>query len=166
MKTTQFILMVAFAGIFFVVGAGVLWWGIQDSRSAFKSVRWPSVTGTVISSYVSESSDDDGTTYGADVQYDYVVNDQAYTGDRVSHGDVSTGDPSYAQKIVARYPEGRSVKVYYDPANPEKSVLETGFTAGLLLPLGLGTVFTLVGGLMMIGFTTTYIRNRQHINPS
>jgi hypothetical protein len=159
-KVSQFILMAAFAGIFFVVGVGVLWWGIQDSRSAFKSVRWPSVNGTVISSYVSESSDDDGTTYGADVQYDYVVNDQAHTGDRVSHGDVSTGDPSYAQKIVARYSEGQSVNVYYDPTDPAKSVLETGFTPGLLLPLGLGTVFTLVGGLMLIGFTATFIRSR------
>ena len=160
MKITQYIGMVIFAGIFAVIGVGVLLWGIRDSRSAIKSVQWPYVTGQIITSYISESSDDDGTTYGADIHYTYVVNDREYTGTRVSHGDISTSDSRDAGKIVARYPAEKNVKVYYDPSDPQQSVLETGFSAGLLLPLGLGTIFTLAGGLMLIFFTSTFIRTR------
>ena len=160
MKITQFIGRVFFAGIFAVIGVGVLWWGIRDSRTAIKSVSWPSVTGQVITSYVSESSDDDGTMYSANIHYTYIVNNREYSGSRVSHGDLSTSDSRDAAKIVARYPAEEQVSVYYDPSDPAQAVLATGFTSGLLLPLGLGTIFTLAGGLMLIGFTFQFIRSR------
>ncbi len=147
-----------------MIGIGVLLWGIQDTRSAFKSAAWPYVSGQVITSDVSESSDDDGTTYSANIQYTYTVNDREYTGSRVSHGDIGTSDSRDAAKIVARYPAQKTVSIYYDPADPSQAVLETGFTTGLLLPLGLGTVFTLAGGLMLIGFTFQFIRSRNQSN--
>ncbi len=160
MKISQYIFTFIFAGIFTLIGVGVLIWGISDSRSALKSRNWPYVTGQVINSYVGESSDDDGTTYSAEIQYTYVVSVRQYTGTRVSHGDISTSNSADAEKIIARYPEGQAVEVFYDPTDPQQSVLQTGFTTGLLLPLGLGTIFTLVGGFMLIGFTFQFIRSR------
>ena len=146
------------AGLFFVIGVIVLLWGITSSQSAFKSVNWPSVSGMVTDAHMSSSSDNDGTTYSAKISYSYQVNGQVYGGSRVSFGDVSTSNSGDAQKVLARYPTGATVSVYYNPAAPSQTVLEPGFSAGLLLPLGIGTLFTLVGGLMLISSITAYLR--------
>jgi hypothetical protein len=47
------------------------------------------------------------------------------------------------------------VQVYYDPGNPEKAVLEPGPTAGLLIPLFVGAVVSL------LGFGMTYLLTRK-----
>jgi hypothetical protein len=159
MKKQNPIVLILFFSIFFIVGAIVLMWGIASSRSALLSVRWPSVPGNVTVSTISSShSSKGGTTYGADIHYTYAVSAQNYVGTKVTFGDISTSNSADASKILARYPVGKAVNVFYNPNDPAEAVLETGFTMGLLLPLGIGTLFTLIGGVMMINGVVAYVR--------
>lgn len=152
-------LMILFYSIFFIIGAIVLMWGIASSRTALISARWPSVPGSVTASSLDISSSSKGSTiYNANIHYTYSVGAQNYTGTRVTFGDINTSNSSDAAQTVYRYRVGTVVNVFYNPNDPADAALETGFTVGLLLPLGIGALFTIVGGVMLINGAVTYVR--------
>ncbi len=76
---------------------------------------WPSVPGTVTSSRVQQKEDESDAV----VTYSYAVNGKDYQGNRVGFFSRDT-----AQQVVSRYPSGKQVEVFYDPANPSSAVLE------------------------------------------
>ena len=109
----------------FIVGAAVsflVWRG--ERGEGLESTKWPSVPGVMTESSVSETFDtQQGTTNKrVIVEYKYAVAGKALQGDRVSIG--NTGEAK--NDIVARYPKGKAVQVFYDPRNPAASVLEPG----------------------------------------
>ena len=136
---------VAFSAVFVLVGLGVLAWGIHLTLQGLTSQNWPAAQGTIISSEIQESEDSDsGTVYGARVRYTYRVDNIDYSGSKVSFVDISASDSSIANRVVARYPAGRSVAVYYDPAQPKTAVLETGVSANFLLLYAIGGMFVVI----------------------
>ena len=68
------------------------------------------------------SSSESGTTEYPVVQYSYQVGGQAYQGMKIAPGPEVGG--TGARKVVARYPAGAQVMVFYDPQNPSDAVLE------------------------------------------
>ena len=124
-----------------------------------KSRSWPSVAGSILSSSISvhESTDEDGSTttnYGVDLLYRYSVSGQEFQGTRRTFIDVHTSSRSRAEKILAKYPQGSSVTVHYDPQKPSTCVLEpgVGWVSYLFLALGLAfLLFGLAGVLGLIG---------------
>ncbi len=132
-----------FLAAFLAAGAGLSYWGwtiLQDARA---SANWPSVQGQITQSVIEESRDEDGTSYGAEIRYEYVVNDQQYTGDVVNFGEYS-GNYSHAEEIVNRYTVGQSVPVYYDPAEVTTAVLEPGVSTSSYFVLAMGLCFASV----------------------
>ena len=83
---------------------------------------WPTVTGVVVASSVYGVP---GTGRGAhpDIHYQFSVNGQVYVGEKLTFG----GDHSFygrdPKPFVAQYPVGADIKVYFDPQNPQNSVL-------------------------------------------
>ena len=85
--------------------------------------QWPSTMGTVMASSIEwRSSSDSGSTAYPVVQYSYQVNGQAYQSSKLAPGPEMGG--TGAQKVVARYPSGAQVLVFYNPQNPSEAVLE------------------------------------------
>lgn len=143
-----------FLAVFFAAGVGLSWWGwtiLQDARA---SSGWPSVQGQITQSVVVEDRDEDGTSYEADVRYEYVVNDQRYNGDVVNFGEYS-GSRSHAEGIVNRYSVGQTVAVYYDPGEVTTAVLEPGVSTSSYFVLAMGLCFASVpfifGPFMLFG---------------
>ena len=64
----------------------------------------------------------------ADIAYEFTVENHQVRGSRVSIGE-DLGNLEVAETL-ARYPAGRSVTVYYNPANPEQAVLEREMPEG------------------------------------
>jgi len=87
--------------------------------------QWPSTMGTVNASYLERrhSSSDSGSTNYPVVQYSYQVSGQAYQSTKLAPGPEVGG--TGAGKVVARYPAGAQVMVFYNPQNPSDAVLET-----------------------------------------
>jgi hypothetical protein len=83
------------------------------------------------------------------VTYEYSVKNLQYENETIKFGENSYGDRQPAADIVARYPVGKQVSVSYDPAAPDKSVLEPGITSGSYIVIGMGVLF-LVISLMMV----------------
>ena len=96
---------------------------ISDERKAEKDAsEWPSVNGTVLSArLVSHGS----IRYRADfpeISYSYEVGGKVYKSRHISAGGEMGGVT--AQSVLARYPVGSQVTVYYDPKKPKNAVLE------------------------------------------
>lgn len=98
-------------------------------RKVEQASNWPSTTGTVTFSTVEwrRSSDNNGSSAYPVIQYTYQVMGQLLQGRKIAPGPEVGG--SGANKVVARYPAGTQVTVYYDPNNPSDAVLERGMPA-------------------------------------
>jgi hypothetical protein len=144
--------------IFLIVGVGLSIWGWNTLRNAQKSESWPTVNGEITGSYVRTDNDDDGTTYHAEVAYQYVVNDTRYNADTVSFGQYGSSDRSHAGDVVARYAEGDRVTVFYNPEAPETAVLEPGVTWSSYMLLAFGLCFSIVP--LFIGLGMLFSRRR------
>ena len=95
------------------------------------SKTWPSVTGTITSSRVISGNKSSGrghsrtsaVHYEIRVTYRYPVDGMYFTGNRIKINPDSTTIRKFAEEELLSYPVGKTVTVYYDPENPEKSVL-------------------------------------------
>lgn len=99
------------------------WKKSDQMRTA--SQGWVSTKGTVIKSRV-EVSGGEMTTTSPRVIYTYMVGALEYEGDQIQAGEefwsARTGRKAY--DTIDRYPEGATITVYYNPANPSESALE------------------------------------------
>lgn len=137
-----------FALVFVIVGVVMIVRSQRDKAKMHQAQNWPSVDGTVLESRVitSTSSDDEGGSdmYRPYVKYEYEASGGKYTNDKMSLGMVySTSNQKKSQETVARYPAGKAVKVYVNPANPAESTLEQkGSTTATLV---IGIVLLVIG---------------------
>src|SRR5215510_15286921 len=121
---TEFLLAVGIIifvlGILNVVFLGILFF-MRRKMAAVS--QWPSTMGTVMNSTIEwRSSSDSGSTAYPVVQYSYQVNGQPYQSSKLAPGPEMGG--TGAQKVVAMYPAGAQVMVFYNPQNPAEAVLE------------------------------------------
>ena len=94
-------------------------------RKVAQASTWSTTMGTVTFSTLEwRRGSKGGSTAYPVVHYTYQVMGQAHQGHKVMPGPESGG--SWAHKVVARYPAGAQVMVYYDPQNPSDALLERG----------------------------------------
>lgn len=123
---TDLLITIGVIGFFFLI-LNVIFLGIiffMRRRMAAVS-QWPSTMGTVHASYLERrsSSNNGGSTNYPVVQYSYQVGGQVYQSTKLAPGPEVGG--TGAGKVVARYPAGAQVMVFYNPQNPSDAVLET-----------------------------------------
>jgi hypothetical protein len=95
----------------------------------FESRDYPSVTGTVTHSEVTiQHGSKGGTTYGVVINYRFEVGGQTFTSTRLRYNVVSFSNQATAGDIVEAHPVGAPVQVFYNPRNPQDSLLFTGIT--------------------------------------
>jgi hypothetical protein len=108
-------------------------------RRAAEVRRWPQATGKIVLSRVEEFTIRRDrprhtmrgrrtlqTGYMPVVEYTYSVGGRDYSSRSIWPGTEVSGGRGYAERIAARYPVGKIVFVYYDPADPKHAGLETG----------------------------------------
>ena len=114
--------------------------------------QWPATMGNVIMSTIQRRSSEDGYTDYPVVQYSYQVAGQSYQSDKLAPGPEVGG--SGARKVVAKYPAGAQVMVFYDPQNPSEAVLERTAPAQWLMWLILAIFdVTLCGVIPILWWT-------------
>ncbi|MFO1423550.1 MAG: DUF3592 domain-containing protein [Candidatus Competibacteraceae bacterium] len=152
MKIMSTIGFTLFISIFFVVGFGILGYGIYSLHASKQAKNWPTAEGKITTCELKESSDSDGTTYRAVVRYSYAVAGRSYEGNRVAFGYSGSSSRTAHQEIVDRLSSAKTVRVRYDPADVTRSVLSYG--------LNRSTIFLLVFGatwlLSVTGFTVLW----------
>ncbi len=140
-------------------------------KRAKASTQWPTVPGTITTSAVIEEriedkpTDDDNSPglkqrqirytyrYRVDLRFAYRVGQRDFVGTTWAWGWTPIfGRRDLAEKITGKYLQDQSVKVYYDPAQPDTAVLEPSNRQGSLAPLIFGGVFAVAGALFATFF--------------
>jgi hypothetical protein len=58
------------------------------------------------------------------IKYAFSVGGESYSSDKVAFNDNSSLNQASAQRVVNKYPVGKKITVYYNPQDPQFSVLE------------------------------------------
>jgi len=111
-------------GLLLMVIGGAVVWQMNDLRSTSEeAASWPHVIGTIAEAELDFEKD-------ARIRYQYAVAGHSFESRRlffgvVSNDDIYLKDGSTLSDggLIARFPAGSEVKVYYDPADPTRAVL-------------------------------------------
>ena len=147
---TSFILQaILFYLVFNVFVIGFMLYRQSVSKAA---LSWPSVQGKIKSSkihYDSSYSKADPTPW---VEYTYDVDGKTYKSMNISPDGIVTNSQQLADDLMARYPKGAEVTVYYNPSNPSKACLEKA-------PVGQSSLwFALIVGNLAMPFIVLLFR--------
>ncbi len=154
--------------IFTLAGMGVLWYGIDTVREASASKSWPTTQGIITRSEVRQQKQPSGggsSSFIAEVSYEYKVDSLSYRNDRISRMDFGTSNRSSVREKKKKYPLGKEVVVFYNPANPLDALLEPGWGWIQAIPLGLGAAFSLAGLSMLWRWLGRMSRSGPEVNP-
>ena len=135
--------------IFPAIGIVIALFSYNAYATRMASSAWPTVGGVIVKSEIetqTSTASSDGKQKSETVQhpkiiYQYQIDGQNYKGTRISFSS-SSGD---ARQIVARYPQGQSVQVYYNPDHPQRAVLVPGGSGFNIVPYIFSTVFIMLG---------------------
>jgi hypothetical protein len=133
----------------------VIFIGIIPMYKNITSMNWPTITASIASSTVEKIDTHQKVrfAYKPLIIYTYTINDKSYSGNTRTFGEAALGNPSLAQLVVSEYPLGESIKIHYNPTNPEESVIEAGFSYYNLGAIFIGLLLTL-GGLITMKYKT------------
>jgi hypothetical protein len=110
------------------VGYGVWEWH-RRVQLAEAAKHWTVVRGEILSAEVIVHEDSDGDEYEARVRYAYSVGGRRLLGDRTqAGGKIKSPNETLVRGIIAPYRAGDRVLVRFDPANPDRAVLEAAPT--------------------------------------
>lgn len=151
-----YIFLLIFSIFFTLFGLVFVFIPTNDLWRAFKAENWATTEGMIVRSEIHRAGGK-ATIYLPFIQYSYRVGKKDYSSDKVTFSHFASGKET-ADEIVAKYPEGSQVEVYYSPENPEQSVLDNkvpyyGNIGGIII----GLVFS-VSGLVLIFFSVRYVR--------
>jgi hypothetical protein len=117
------LLFVGFIVVSILLVNGILLFNIFSARRKASAMQaWSSAPGSIVESELRSRKRSRRRIYYPHIVYQYTVMGQTYTGKRISPG-VDSGS-SRARELVAKYPPGAPVTVYYDPQNPSDAALE------------------------------------------
>lgn len=143
-------LWVAGFGLALLALAGWMGW---EAYPALAARNWPSTEGKVrtmkMFGKARLGSTADPTQFVVEIEYDYVVDGQSYTGTtyntRNNHLDA---DERVA--VQQQYRPGSKCTVYYSPALPSNSIIVPGATASAWGKLVIGVLALLGAGFMLV----------------
>lgn len=128
-------------GLPFAALGGYMWMEQTERIDSYETTE-----ATVVSSTVGVSPGGDDTTYYPDVTYEYTVGGQTYESTNVLPGAGRTSrSGDWARTVVEDHPEGETVTVHYDPADPSNAFLVPRRQTLWLVVAGFGGVLVLGG---------------------
>lgn len=130
---------------YIIISSLVTLWGLSIIVRKKKMLTWPTTEGR-IEEY--DSGESEGDLFPR-IIFSYTVNGRNYK--TLMNRSGATPPPEFVILYAQKYPAGATVKVYYDPANPENATLEPGWVPGDWLVFGVGALAALMGvGAMLL----------------
>lgn len=118
---------------------GAAWWSATMNA---KAADWPDTRGVIALSELRQATDGDNDSVR--IEFDYEVAGQKHRGTMVSYAGLPAQSTEKAAS-VARYPVGSEVRVYYDPADPGRAVLERTPSRAWMAAVVMGVVLVAIG---------------------
>lgn len=127
-----------------LIAFGLLLMGFAgwSARMNAKAADWPEARGRILRSELRLNSESDNGD-AVHIEYAYEVAGASYRGNTVTYAGMSN-DRETKQALVDRYPVGREVTVYVDPAEPSRAVLERQASRGWVGVMAVGGFFVVM----------------------
>lgn len=137
--------------ILVLAGVSILFFSTQQWILAYASLNWQTAQGEIVVSEAIACTKKRQHRHQARIIYEYSVNGVLYSSENITYStDVSTETCRDAEEeVMAQYPLGKSVLVYYNPENPENSVLQPGGTS--FISIGFSMILLIVGAKSLMG---------------
>ena len=112
----------------FVIGFFMIFYNLIRLRVYRNAESWPFVSGKLLSCRGFElmNGSAGAKTYGISVSYEYKVKGKLYRSERLKLWPGEYSDAQVRDDVIKGLKEPDSLKVYYDPSEPEKSIIITG----------------------------------------
>jgi len=141
-------------GIVFIISGWMVYTHIGKPmvEEAEVSENWPTTSGEVTASDISQYTNDKGKImYSTAINYEFMVDNKSFIGDRVSlsSNGSSTSSLKQVKKALKTYPVDAKVTVYYDPELPNNAVLEPGADVFIYIMKYTPWLFVFFGVLML-----------------
>lgn len=134
------ILILAGAGSY---GAWQTFLGLEQVMVAWQSSTWPSTEAQIRTSEVvqtkSSSRRSNGSSYRPKIEYSYIINSGIYAGTEIAPGRI--WGSSSSNEVVAQFPVGSQARIYFESANPARSVMLAGVHAYSFGTTAFGSIF-------------------------
>lgn len=150
MTALQMVLITFVLLMWVLVGSIGMFSTARETLAIQGSESWPSVQGQVIDSMVQTRSSRKGTTYAPQITYTYAVNGTPYSGTRQQARNPVMSSQQEAQSYLQAYPVNAKIQVFYQPADPQNSVLKPGLVTTDYLIMLLPGLFVLLGLLVWV----------------
>jgi len=138
------LILLVVAGAYFLYKERELIW------LGFRSYSWPATEGEVVDSsdqsFVTAGLTGSAATGVGDVRWRETAYGYTYSAGGRSYHSATYCFGGWSERITASYRLGEKVTVYYDPADPQRSVLRRGVTFGALF----GLVLLIIAGVYAI----------------
>jgi hypothetical protein len=131
-----------FGIIFIILAIGAIALGLWTRQMSLKVASWPQIEGKIIASTLEQDPHDADSS--PRIVYQYEIDGRRYEGSQITYAGTSNSVDA-KQALVARYPVGRCVNVYYNPEAPQSAVLENEPSSIWLGLVVTGIVFFIVG---------------------
>lgn len=130
-----------FFGFFLATGGYALYRCITELPPASASQSWPSVSGIVTQSQLVRER---RGRHKHRLRYTYTVNNRVYESSAIGFMDNMFG--GNARETHSLFPQGKQVRVYYDPEHPDVGIVRPGArTAAVAGSLALAAIFVPFG---------------------
>lgn len=144
------------SGIFLVlIGIGCIWAGNKMSGWRKITSEWTKTNAKLISKHIGEKKILPGTSqsnYRIYVEYEFTVNGTTFVGNTLNLVELQNGEEAMLMKTAERLIQkiGSTITIYYNPANPNQSVVYRGGYIFWIFLLMLGIGMILIGGLVLM----------------
>jgi hypothetical protein len=141
-------LLLTLLGIILLIAGMAGFWFItlQPAINVLRARQWPATACRIVSSELQRHDSDEGTSWSAEISFDYEVDNRRWRSDRWSFFNVS-GSRQAASRIVDANPVGHQTVCFYDPRNPQVAVIDRRFQWWSLLGL-LFLLLSVAGGFI------------------
>ena len=156
MNLTNILMIVVLPGILALIGAIMIFSSVRARKAAERAATWPSIQGTVTSAELvthrhhNSKTHTTSYTYEPKVEYSYSVLGTTYSGKKLAYGPTSYAE-NKAKELMARYPLGQAVSVYYNTEDPAESVLNPAAPNTTTLTV-VGIILCVLALVMMVAF--------------
>jgi len=127
--------------VVFAFGLLCAWTGWYTTSKGKASMKWPATGGLIrksgvkVSRGASSGDSPSRRNYTFEVEYEYEVDGKVFTNNVYSYKiNYNAAQRDGPNDLVARYPEGAVVDIYYDPRKPKHSVILPGLNTWSYIP--------------------------------
>lgn len=148
-RTSQRRIRKVAASLVLLMAIGLLQDRVRLLHDGINSLQWPTVTGTILEAEATRiAGAQAGPGWQVRVRYQYQVDDQEYSADRLRFSRQLGGRTQVqAGDELLPYVLGGPILVYYDPNRPGRSVIVPGPDPRAWFGLSVGVLMLMIAGV-------------------